>query len=266
MKSISYGFRSTLFNILNSYEFGTSEYSIAEYLLKNFTHLQSLTVNKISFDCNVSRISVYRFFNNLGYRNFSDFKTNYINEGYGNKGKKLKYSYYSAYIDRLTIEIQAMLEELKHRMNTSEVDVIAEAIYRSEKVYFVTNSKNLGTISHFQSALVLLNKLVYAVSNFSVNEKVLNQISSKDLLMVVSIGGGLARQINPLLANNQSEKILITLNRSSELKALYKATYYLSKKDIHDIENEIIYNTYGLTFMLDIILNSYAMLLQNKGE
>lgn len=256
------GIRNALFNILDKKNLGSTEYSIAYYLLKNFNHLGSINIYKMVEECSVSRSTIDRFFKSLGYKNFLEFKKSFQNK-YNIHLTKLINRPYKVYIDILTEEILKMMEELKYRMNSKEVLSICNYIHDSEKVVFLSSSSNAGIIRNFQQEFIYLDKIIYSISQSYENDKLMTSLNKTDLLINFSITGDLAKIIENKIKELNCKKILITINRDSKLKDSYDNTYYLSSKDMSELDINI-YNRYALTYMLDILLNNYSYMFFNK--
>lgn len=257
------GIRNSLFDILDKKNLGSIDYSIAYYLLKNFNRLGSISIYKMVEECNVSRSSINRFFKNIGYKNFLEFKTSFKHK-YDVHITKLINRPYKDYINILTVEILSMMEELKYRMDSQEVIKICEEIYNSEKVVFLSASSNAGIIRNFQQEFIYLDKIIYSISQSYANDKLMKSLTERDLLINFSITGVLAKANEESIKKLNCNKILITVNRDKNLISSYDNTYYLSSKNIDELDVNI-YNRYALTYMLDILLNNYSyMYLKNK--
>ena len=68
---------SLLYNIqslYNSSDVGTVEYQLSGYLIDNYDKIHELNIYEVAEDNNVSRATVRRFCQNLGYSNFKELK------------------------------------------------------------------------------------------------------------------------------------------------------------------------------------------------
>lgn len=125
----------SLFSVLNNNSPEDSNYALAKYFLENYHRLSTLNIFDVASDCFVSRSSVRRFCQSIGYDNFLDLKTEF--HEYDDQ-----YNHYMAHMDRenyretLSKEINDMIQELNHRMNHEEVDKIIDRIYKSRYVVF----------------------------------------------------------------------------------------------------------------------------------
>lgn len=259
------GLRNSLFNLINKNELGSTDYSIAFYLLNHFNNFDSLNIYKMAEDCNVSRSSINRFIKELGYNNFLDFKNGFKDERYTEQKNKLIERPFPEYINLLTNEIFDMMDELKNRMNTEEVISLCQKINESNKVVFLSSSTNSGMVTYFQQEFILMDKLIYSISDSYTKDSFISSLTEDDYIITFSNSGRFALATLDVIMNTKCKTTLITTNREKAFLNFYDNIYYLSSKDIRDLD-ENIYNRYGITYMLDIILNTYAYLYSTKKE
>lgn len=259
------GIRNLLFNIINQKDLSSIDYNIAYYLLNQFNDLDKLNIYRMVDECNVSRSSINRFIKELGYKNFLDFKNGFKNQRYIIQKENLIDRPYGDYISILTDNIFNMMKELRERMNTDEVIKICENIHFSKNVVFLSSSTNAGMVTYFQQEFIFMNKLIQSVSDSYSKHNFMSQLDYNDLIIVFSVSGRFAKACEEYVSNARSKKILITANRSNEISNNYNKVYHLSSKDINNVDINI-YNRYGITYMLDIILNTYSFLYFNKEK
>lgn len=259
------GLRNSLFNLINQKKYGSTEYSIAFYLLNNFNDFENLNIYRMVDECNVSRSSINRFIKDLGYQNFLDFKNGFKEGGYSVQKKILTERSYPGYINSLTDEIQSMMGDLRNRMNTEEVLKICKEIHESKNVVFLSSSTNAGIVTYFQQEFILLEKLIYSVSDSYSKDTFISSLDESDYILTFSNTGRFANATLNVIETTKAKSVLITTNRNPVFQDSYGKVYYLSSHDVSEIA-ENIYNRYGITYMLDIILNTYAYLYSNSKK
>lgn len=259
------GIRNSLFKIINSEDLSSIEYHLAHYLLEHFNSLDKLNIYKMVDETNVSRSSINRFIKELGYKNFLDFKTGFKNQGYSNQKDDFFNRPYSDYIDLLTDEIFEMMYELRKRMNNEELIYMCKKICESKNVVFLSSSTNSGMVNYFQQEFIFMNKIIYSISESYSDGKLLSKLNEDDLIIVFSMSGKLAFANKEYIEKINCVKFLITTNRSADLYDSFDKTYYLSSKDCKDLDVKI-YNRYGITYMLDILLNTYSYIYFSGGK
>lgn len=247
---------NSLFSIINENYEEDSNYKLAYYFLEHYHELPKLNIYDVAAECFVSRSSVRRFCQAIGYDNFLDLKS-VFNE-YDDQ-----YSFYmlhadrDAYREKLTQEINSMIQELDQRMNTQEVDIIVDRIYNSRYVVFLTSETSTSYVKDFQRAMVLHNKLIHIISETYTDNNLIKRLDKRDYLITISATGTFAKASKDYISDCGANKILFTYNRDAEIKKQYDKVYYLSSADrIH--EGRSVYGTYGLNYMLDILYSAYT--------
>lgn len=221
---------NSLFSIINENYEEDSNYKLAYYFLEHYHELSKLNIYDVAADCFVSRSSVRRFCQTIGYENFLELKT--VFSEYDDQ-----YSYYmlhanrDSYRERLTSEINSMIEELNRRMNTQEVDIIADRMFNSRYVVFLTSETSTSYVKDFQQAMILHNRMIHIVSEAYTDNTLIRRLDNRDYLITISATGTFAKALNGYLSDCQAYKILFTLNRDEEVKQQYDKVYYLSSTD-----------------------------------
>lgn len=255
---------NSLFSIINENYEEDSNYKLAYYFLEHYHELPNLNIYDVAAECFVSRSSVRRFCQTIGYENFLDLKN--VFDEYDDQ-----YSYYmlhanrDSYRERLTAEINSMIEELNHRMNTQEIDIIVDKIYNSRYVVFLTSETSTSYINDFQRAMVFHNKMIYIISEDYTDNTLIKRLDKRDYLVTISATGIFAKASKDYISNCEANKVLFTYNRDVEIKQQYDKVYYLSGID-RTHEGRSAYGTYGLNYMLDILYSAYVRKYGNIHE
>ncbi len=155
---------NSLFNVLNENNQGDPYFILAEYFLEHYHELSRLNIYDVAADCFVSRSSIRRFCQAIGYENFVAFKDEFAQYD-DQRASFQKHAGRENYRETLTQEINAMIAELDQRMNTAEVERLAERIHDAREVVFLTSSVGATSvffpfISSF-SGLTTIKKLPY---------------------------------------------------------------------------------------------------------
>lgn len=220
---------------------------LAEYFLENFFKAKDFNIYDIAADCHVSRSSIRRFAENLGYQNFQNLKKNMINELPSIDDQK--------YRTLLTNTIVNIAEELNHRMDTDQVDVICNCIRKSKKFYVVCSGASLSAVKDFQVRLVAKNKIFRIINGEEKLTYLKKIVTDQDCILIISISGVFAIELQDYFKEINAEKILITADRIDSFEKSYSKVYYMSHLD-HS-HNPDLYRKYGLNYLLDILVNHY---------
>lgn len=223
---------------------------LAKYFLENYFKAKDFNIYAIAADCHVSRSSIRRFAENLGYQNFQNLKKNMIDNC-----KQLPSIDDQKYRALLTNTIVNIAEELDHRMDTDQVDVICECIRRSHNFYIVCSGASLSAVKDFQVRLAAKNKVSRIINGEEKLAYLKNILTDQDCILIISVSGISAVDLQNYFKEIGAEKILITANRIASFEEDYSKVYYMSHLD-HS-HNPDLYRKYGLSYLLDILVNHY---------
>ncbi len=252
---------NSLFNVLNENNQGDPYFILAEYFLEHYHELSRLNIYDVAADCFVSRSSIRRFCQSIGYENFVSFKNEFVQ--YDDQlASYVQHANRDNYLETLTNEINAMLAELNQRMKTEEVERIVDRIHDSRYVVFLAS--NLGTlfVSQFQRAMIFQKKVIRLISDMYESTDFIKRLTEEDFLMVISASGLFAETSQNYLKDNKAYKTLFTLNRSHDFDEIYDKIYHLSAVD-RSKEAKSVYFTYGFIYVLDIL---YSVYIRKYGD
>jgi len=228
---------------------------LAGYFLSNYTKLDSLNVWDIADACFVSRSSVRRFCQRVGYENYRQLKNDM--RGYNHSYEYfMKAATQDNYTENFTKELIAMALELQQRCTPEEMGKIAERIHDSNKVLFLTSYSSLSCVHEFQRPLVLSGKVVALKSDIRADDEYLRSMTEDDYLIVVSAMGKYARVVEPMLTDCKAYKAIITASRSSDFTAPYDRVYHLSKNDYDGVKSWM--GKYGMSYFFDVLYSEYV--------
>jgi hypothetical protein len=257
----------SLFSVLNDYPPDDSNAVLALYFLEHYRELSDLNIFDVAADCFVSRSSVRRFCQSIGYENFIDLKTEFrqYDDQYAHF---MQHTQQDNYRESLTKEINAMIAELDQRMNSAETEKIADRIFNSRYVVFLTSDTSTSVIKAFQQAMVLHGKIIYLISDSYTENTLLSKLDQRDYLIVLSATGVFAKACEEFIKPVNAFKTLVTVNRDPGFKTQFDKVYHLSAVDKSQNGN-LVYGTYGMTYMWDIVyatyVNKYADKAVKKG-
>lgn len=251
-------------HIVNENEIGTIEYELAKFFLDNFKSVARWNIYQIAESQHVSRASIRRFAQQLGYENFSDMKK--AAETFDDGVNEFQQFYgYSDFLRKLKRNINALLEELSIRFNTQEVDRLVRMINTNKHVMILCSSNIAGSVKTFQQRMILFGKRVSLLTSKEDLENALGT-SDKPLIIVFSISGLFISSLLADLEKSTAQKILFTNNRNPMYNRVFDKIYHLSAQ-YHDQEiTELLYYTYGIDFVLDLLLNGYIFEQKKEGS
>lgn len=249
----------TLQNLYNSAHPGSIEYLLSSYLIDNYHEIDKLNIYDLAEENNVSRATVRRFCKNLGYENFKELKSHF-NEF--DEGLNIYKEFYNSehFLEILQTQIKKMFSELEDRLNSRELLNIVRKIKDSDEVIIIASSTIANSVRVFQQTMALLGKRITIIVSKQQIIELEKNISSDSLILIFSISGVLAETFQDCLKNYHSDSYLFTNNRNPLFNQNFTRVYHLTSMENKN-KNEIIYYTYGITYILDSIINRYCQLI-----
>lgn len=244
----------SLFSILNDSKADHPDFILAKYFLENYSKLGELNIYDAADRCFVSRSSVRRFCQRLGYDNFKDLKEEFKRFNY-------QYNYFLQFAMRPDFEswMQNELEEMVQEFECSSVKEniaqIADKIYESSKIIFLSSYSTLMEVTEFQRPMVLSGKLIRILSERKVHDEFITDMQQNDLLVTVSASGNFAASVHEIIKTIKANKLLITTSRSPEITENYDEVFYLGSKDYTHVKS--VCGKYGLMYFFDLLYSTY---------
>lgn len=249
-----YGVLNSLISILNEGEEDSSDAVIAKYLLQNFNHLQNLNIYDMAVECFVSRATIRRFAQRLGFDNFKILKNQF--ESFHDT-----YSFYRAGIydntenNTISEQILKMVNECDSFFTDEKIAGIVNDIKKANTIVFLTSDIYSRQSSEFQKAMILNDKMVRIISKKYENSELLHSLKSTDLLLVISVSGFFVNVILPYIKDNQAKTILLTTVHDLKYYDYFDEVWYLSKSA--KTNNRSVYTVFATQYCLEKIFDAY---------
>lgn len=223
---------------------------LARYFIQNFYRAKNFNIYDIAADCNVSRSSIRRFAERLGYKNFRNLKEVMIKNAIQSKSVKD-----SIYRQDITNSITAIVNELNGRMDTDQVDIICDRIRQCNNFYIICSGSSLSAVKDFQVKLAAKGRLSQLIHGDEKVSYLVHNSQVNDCILIITVSGKIGIALKPDFKSIESDTILLTVNRIDEFEDVYQKCYYMSHLDHSKDPN--LYRKYGLNYVLDIIANHY---------
>lgn len=235
-------------NVNDSYD--SVDKVLSEYFIKNWDKASEFNIYEIAAECSVSRASIRRFAEKLGYGNFQNLKRMMIinNRKTPNIAKE-------NFRKLLTESIVSITEELDERMDSDQVRIICDEIKHSNNFYIFSSGQSFSAAKDFQVKLAEYGKIAKLIYRKDDLDFLIENGEQNDLILVISITGKLAIEHKKSLKDLKCKKILVTVNRLIDFTPYFTKCYFLSHLD-HST-NASMYRKYGLNYFLDILANEY---------
>lgn len=243
-------------NIYNTSHIGTVEYQLSEFLIDNYSKIDKLNIFDVADENNVSRATVRRYCQSIGYENFKELKKHF-NEFDEGLGEYQKFYSRENFLSSLKNQIFEMFNELENRLSNKELTQIVGEIEASDEVIIVASSTIANNVRFFQQTMALLKKRVSIVVNEEQLLSKLYKASDKSVILCFSVSGLLAKVMMEFMYKSKVKTLLFTNSRSPLFNQYFSKVYHLTSME-NNHPSEIIYYTYGIAFVLDSIINEYS--------
>lgn len=254
------GLLNVLASILNGDE-STSEYAITEYLVSRIDDIMRVTVNDIIDHAHVSRSSVRRYCNLLGYDNFSDFKENFSIISFPSNIHLRNFSGVSNYQYNLNAGLQQMFREMNEVVNKEVINNLTKKMESYDEILVFSANNTSSNLLKFQQELLYTKKIVKLV-DLNLHYDNLRCLNTQDtLILVVSVSGLYAKAILKEIESLHGYKILVTANRSEKISCSFDEVIYLSERDVRNDRFGLL-GKYGVTYFFDLLSENY--IFRNK--
>lgn len=255
-----WGLLNSLISIINETSDNDTNVMLAKYLLENYNRLHELNVYDIADECFVSRATVRRLAQSLGYSNFKDLKKQFDNF-YTN------YSFYRFGIPATSEEhsvanhLYEMALECDRHLTPDFLERVVTKIHQSKQIVFLTSDVYSDQCSDFQKAMILSGKIVRVISNKFEDNPVLENLNQDDMLVVLSVAGFFANVSFDMVNSLDTHKVLITTIHKELYEKYYNEVWYLSSSDLS--QSRSVYTIYAVKYYLESI---YATYIKKYGK
>lgn len=219
---------SLLVAVLEKEEPGSTNYTIAAYLLQNSGSLNNISTSELAKACNVSKASISRFCKKIGLEDFFTLKVLIKNYTPGRTVPE-KYNFAKTSEDDITNFINEYLvnvETLKKTLDRDTLASLAKDIHDYQQVYVMGIQQSAGIAMALQNDLMSFNKYLLQVSEPKIQREVLKNATSKDLILIFSATGSFFEKIlsrTSFMKRKDLPRIyLVSVNHVSEFPYVYK--------------------------------------------
>lgn len=247
------GMLNTLGAIINEGE-TNSDYAFTKYILNNLDRINEVTVNEIIDNAYVSRSSIRRFCNKLGYNNFSDFKNTLTAIIFPSNIHLRSFKNITDYREELNTGLKKMIKDMNEVITDDLIKYLVNIIHNHDEVIFFSSNNTSSNLLKFQQELFYVQKIVRLINtNFNIDKEV---FGPNHLIFVISVSGVFAFSIDEVLKKMGGKKVLVTANRTELLSNSYDKIIYISDQDIEEDEIGLL-GKYGITYLFDLISQYY---------
>lgn len=251
---------SSLLSIVNDNNEEDAYFVLSKYLLEHFNELDDISIYNLSDSCFISRSSIQRFIKHIGYNSFNELKQNAHSTIHHNKAY-IDYADRSDFNQHFITSMNEMLLDVGEMIIKQNLSDFVQQIHNSKQVIILTADISSSSAKQFQQGMATIGKIIRLVTDSTSNLNSLKKLTPDDLLITVSITGNFAFAILNDIENIFAQKVLITLNHSDKLIAIFDKIFYLSQKfESYDyITNGLqnVYTRHGSEYFFDVLFNLY---------
>jgi DNA-binding MurR/RpiR family transcriptional regulator len=233
----------TLQQIINHVQTTTGfDYVIADYLLRNLDS-DNLSISKVAEDCHISKASVTRFAQSLGYEGFSELKRDFEIIQYEREELKLDYraKQKPSTSGNLALDLQDEFaqvtkdfHEFSQQIDFEAIETLCDLIYNANDVYIISTLIPEKLSQVLQTTLLNSGKVAYSFPSINQQYNIPNMITKDDLALFVSLEGShiSQREMTLSITNTGATSALITQNPDMKLNSVFDHIHSLGDHDI----------------------------------
>lgn len=166
--------------VANYNKLNNTDLHIWNYIDLNMENISDMTINDLAEKTNVSRTTISRFVNKIGYTGFSEFK----------------YDLKNAQIAQLTNiegqykEICNIISQFVQQLSESSFEGACTLLYNSDRIFVYGSGdvqKNVGR--ELKRLLLSCQELVYDLENSILDPNILELLNDNDVIILISLSG-----------------------------------------------------------------------------
>lgn len=231
---------------------------IWNYIVKNKQKVAYMSINEVALSCNVSRTTIMRFCQKLGFNGFSEFK-------YAVK-KELESSKIN--ISKTDNTLVENYMNTLNQLEQKDFDSICKMLSEAKRI-FIYGSGDIQNLASKYLKLLFLHRglLIYDLDALYVNQEFYNLITEDDVVILITLSGDSVpiEQIAKKLKNRNIKSIAISKLKDSTIAKLSTERIYIFNSQILTYnQSNLFESTSILFFVVEILLLKYNQWLINN--
>lgn len=216
-----------LISIMNETDKDETYHNLARILVENIDKIKNMSITQLADLCYVSSATISRFCRELGFQNFSAFKTA-LEGSYGfevDYNNEYKDSHVSIKdkINYLQNETLDSLKSINNAINIDDLLELVKTIHDTKNIVFFSQSHYQFLALYLQQRLALFKKIIYIDVEQRRQISRAEQMDENSLAIIYSPRGQsfTFSRVSSLLSKNKTKTILITQNNLISNKSRY---------------------------------------------
>ena len=233
---------------------------ILKFICSNKKECTNVSINDLADKCNVSRTTILRFAQKLGFKGYSEFKVFLSWEEKEKENDKTEKDYVNKfYLD---------LEETKKNLNQKNLQEISKLIYDSDRVFvYGTGMTQKAIAKEMQRTFLVSRKYLYVIEGETELQTVLSDVTSKDVLIIITLNGN-REFLNKIASNLNINGIkYISMTKFSDNVVARNTPYnlYISTTIINAGKDQTHESTALFFLLVDILFREYLIYAENQA-
>lgn len=257
-----------LFEILRDSEVGTTNWLLANAVLRHGNQLSAIPIQELAESCHVSEPTVSRFSKLLGFRSYIDLKKEAKKLGdqsdlhlfHMNKPSlALLKDRPQQFLESYCQQISENLLHAASSLDFNKIDAFLAELHQTKRVFIFGTSTSLMLAEILQSNLANYKKIVYAGFNQDQQLNHAQNLTKSDLAITISTYGNFLHQYPAtakMIADSECRNILITQNAGLQETYMFDDVIFLSNK------NSTETGTYSMLLGIEYLVRRYAVLFK----
>ena len=164
----------------NYSQLSDSDKYILNYILNNKTECVDSPIDKLALKCSVSRTTILRFTQKLGFKGYSEFKV-FLRWELENDNEREHRPVESFYLD---------LENNINNFKNKDFKRICEIIYKADRVFvYGTGTAQSVVAKDMKRAFLAIHKYFYVIEGDTELKMLTSSLTPKDVIIIISLSG-----------------------------------------------------------------------------
>jgi len=203
-----------------------SDKYILNYILNNKEECINIAISKLAYKCNVSRTTILRFTQKLGFKGYSEFKVFLKWESEKNIENK------NDYLEKFYFDLENNIKNLKEK----DMSRICEIINKAERVFvYGTGTAQSVVAKEMKRVFLSIHKYFYVIEGDTELKMLMSSLKSNDVLIIISLSGerDYLIEVANELTSRGIEYISITKLNNNQLARKTKNNIYVTTSIIN---------------------------------
>lgn len=256
--------RHALHAVLNTSELHSSDYRIANYLIKNINKINRFGIQEVADACYVSKSSVSRFCRRIGYADYQAMSQSIHHV------RMQTYKRFDEYLDLPASQmingylahLTDCIEQVRAYATDAVLSELAQLLDRFDHIGIFGQMQSYSVAMNFQLELASLNKHVSSFIMMSHQEDFILESGPESMAIVISSSGQYFQDFSRYFdyhAKKRPYLVLITNNRRLKKCTPYDKVYVVPSA------NNAASQPISLQFFTNLVVMHYSRLLAERS-